>query len=135
MRGLGDLLRAHTDALDRDPAFATPDLWADIRRGLPASPAAGAAAAAPVTVRFGLPSWVGAGLAAAATALVLAWGLAGGDASDPRSLRWLDARGHPTMVLQDDAEATIIWVMDSGEPTPGSGADRNPSRRAARVLS
>jgi hypothetical protein len=27
-------------------------------------------------------------------------------------VRWIDARGHPTLVLRDDAGATIIWVPE-----------------------
>ncbi len=55
-------------------------------------------------------------------ALALTFSLQGGDAPEMRSLRSLDAEGKPAMVLQDDREATIIWVLESpGEQTRRSG--------------
>ena len=62
----------------------------------------------------------------AATALALAIGLEWGDPSVSGSVRWIDSRGKPLMVLQDDRKATIIWVIE-GEPGDLSG-------RSGRVL-
>jgi anti-sigma factor RsiW len=38
------------------------------------------------------------------------WALVSGSVSGEESIRWLDSGGKTVMVLQDDAEATIIWV-------------------------
>lgn len=69
------------------------------------------------------PGWLGAGVAVAAAALALAIGLGTGDASERGAIRWLDSRGLPMMVLQDDGEATIIWAPEG----PGE-VSRRPGR-------
>ena len=96
-------------------APASPDLWAGIRARLP-SPAeverrrpAGAPARPLGWLRWAAP----AAAAAAAAALALTFALGRGDAPLGPSVRWLDAEGSPAMVLQDDREATIIWVLES----------------------
>jgi len=107
---------------------AAPDLWEAIRLRLPALDAkrveAGEAPAAPRSRPWALSPWVGVGVAAAALALAI--GVEWGDASVPGSVRWIDSRGSPLMVLQDDSKATIIWVIE-GEPGDLSG-------RSGRVL-
>ena len=105
-----------------------PDLWEAIRLRLPALDAERAEPAeAPGGVRarlWALSPWVGVGVAAAALALAI--GVEWGDAPVPGSVRWIDSRGTPLMVLQDDSKATIIWVIE-GEPGDLSG-------RSGRVL-
>jgi hypothetical protein len=107
---LGGMLRA------LDGADEAPDLWPSIRAALDAAPAAeasdGGLASWRHWSRFEL-RWLGAGLAAAAAGVALAIGLSSGDASEAGAIRWLDARGRPLLVLQDDAEATIIWVPEA----------------------
>jgi anti-sigma factor RsiW len=104
---------------------AAPDLWEAIRLRLPALDAkraeAGEAPAAPRSRPWALSPWVGVGVAAAALALAI--GVEWGDASVPGSVRWIDSRGKPLMVLQDDSEATIIWVIEaeSGDLSGRSG--------------
>lgn len=91
----------------REEAAETPapDLWPALRARLPAAPAREA--------RRPRAAWLGAAAAAAAAAVALAVGLSGGDAAPgPASLRWLDTEGKPAMVLQDDREATIIWLLE-----------------------
>lgn len=128
---LGDLLR------ESEASAETPDLWPGIVTQLPHRGAVRGAAhrGAAEEAKLGaelqaapwLRRWAPAGLAAAALATVLAVGLVEDDASDARSLRWLDAGSRSVSVLQDDREATIIWITDSpGEQT---------SRRRERVLS
>lgn len=117
---LGSLLR------EVDAEQPTPDLWDSLRLRLPAVDARRqeAEVAAPGRV----PRWLGAGLAAVAAALALVVGLnLGPQAAAPGSLRWLDSRGNPVLVLQDDRDATIIWLL---EPAPGE----NVSRRTGRVV-
>ncbi|MAE95555.1 MAG: hypothetical protein CL910_12925 [Deltaproteobacteria bacterium] len=116
---LGDLLR------ESEASAETPDLWPGIVAQLPhrdgvALPATGGA-------EGGMAPWlrwVPAGVAAAALAVVLAVGLGEGDASDARSLRWLDAGSRSASVLQDDQEATIIWIMDAKGEQTSRGRDR-----------
>jgi anti-sigma factor RsiW len=106
----------------------SPDLWESIRLRLPALEAqraeAEGARAAPRSRLWALSPWVGVGVAAAALALAI--GVEWGDASAAGSVRWIDSRGTPLMVLQDDSKATIIWVIE-GEPG-------NLSGRSGRVL-
>jgi anti-sigma factor RsiW len=121
---------AETGRLLREAAAeaAAPDLWEAIRLRLPALDAqraeAAEALAAPRSRLWALSPWVGVGVAAAALALAI--GVEWGDASLPGSVRWIDSRGTPLMVLQDDRKATIIWVIE-GEPGDFSG-------RSGRVL-
>ena len=107
---------------------AAPDLWEAIRLRLPALDARRAeleeAAGGARSRLWALSPWVGVGVAAAALALAI--GVEWGDASLPGSVRWIDSRGKPLMVLQDDSQATIIWVIE-GEPGDLSG-------RSGRVL-
>jgi anti-sigma factor RsiW len=107
---------------------SAPDRWEAIRLRLPALDAQRAeveeAPAAPRSRLWALSPWVGVGVAAAALALAI--GVEWGDASASGSVRWIDSRGKPLMVLQDDSKATIIWVIE-GEPGDLSG-------RSGRVL-
>jgi anti-sigma factor RsiW len=105
-----------------------PDLWEAIRLRLPALDAQRVEVEeAPERGRsllWALSPWVGAGVAAAALALAI--GVEWGDASVPGSVRWIDSRGKPLMVLQDDSQATIIWVIE--------GESGDLSGRSGRVL-
>jgi anti-sigma factor RsiW len=113
---------------DVEAEAAAPDLWEAIRLRLPALDAQRAeveeARAAPRSRLWALSPWVGVGVAAAALALAI--GVEWRDASASGSVRWIDSRGKPLMVLQDDSKATIIWVIE-GEPGDLSG-------RSGRVL-
>jgi anti-sigma factor RsiW len=100
-------------ALLREQAasVAEPDLWEGIRARLPY-------AERPAPLEGPLrepapraPAWLGAALATAVVALVVATGFVSGDAPSVASVRWLDAKGKPVMVLRDDRKATIIWVI------------------------
>jgi anti-sigma factor RsiW len=102
---LGALLREQAEGV---PA---PDLWSGIQARLPY-----AERPAPLREPFRPPAprapvWAGAALASAVVALVVATGVLSGDAPVVASVRWLDAKGKPVMVLRDDLEATIIWVI------------------------
>jgi len=113
---------------EAEPETASPDLWEAIRLRLPAESAQRAerdeAPLAPRSRLWTLSPWVG--VAAATAALALAFGLEWGDPSASGSVRWIDSRGKPLMVLQDDRKATIIWVIDE--------ESRDLSGRSARVL-
>ena len=93
------------------PSGAAPDLWLAIRARLP-EPAVAAFQTPPRRRTAWLP-WAAPALAAVAVAVAL--GLLGGevDPAPEGSVRWLHARGRPALVLQDDREATIIWVLES----------------------
>ncbi|MCP5057196.1 MAG: hypothetical protein GY937_10780 [bacterium] len=115
---LGELLR------EEESLAATPDLWPGIERRLPARSEPREAADPSPWLTGWLPA--GALAAAAATALVLAVGLEWGDAADSSSVRWLDTGNRTAAVLQDDKEATIIWILDT---------DDQASRRIDRAVS
>lgn len=119
---LGDLLR------EGEAAATTPDLWPGLRGQLPTRRAEPTedptleGLGAPR--RLGFPAWAPAGLAVAAVAALIAFGIGGGEAPAPHSVRWLDTGGQSAMVLQDDGEATIIWILDGGEQTRGLDSRR-----------
>ncbi len=125
LASLGTLLR------EADAEAETPDLWEGIRERLPALDAARAShggraeserasAASWLGDWLPAPRWVGAAAAAAVLALALFVGLDTETDSDQTAVRWLDSGGRPLMVLQDDDEATIIWVPE-GAPGELSG--------------
>jgi anti-sigma factor RsiW len=115
LESIGTLLR------EADAEAETPDLWADIRLRLVQEDAKREAAA---DARSWLAAWrrplgvVALGAAAAASvalALLLTPEAAAPPSARPTpagSVRWIDARGNPMMVLRDDREATIIWVPE-----------------------
>ena len=108
---LGALLREQAQGV------VEPDLWEGIRARLPY-------AERPAPQREPLrapvpraPAWLGAALATAVVALVVATGFVRGDAPAVASVRWLDAKGKPVIVLRDDRKATIIWVIQKPKQT------------------
>jgi anti-sigma-K factor RskA len=116
LESIGTLLR------EADGEAETPDLWAGIRLRLVQEDARRAAAAE--GARSWLDSWrgpIGVAVlgAAAAGSIALALLLTPEATAPPSvrpappgSVRWIDARGNPMMVLRDDREATIIWVPE-----------------------
>ena len=72
-----------------------------------------------VSLWFSLPRWIGAGLATAAAALALVIGLQLVPPSGSGAVRWLDSRGNPVVVLQDDHDATIIWLLEAPAEVSG----------------
>lgn len=123
LQGLGEALR------ELDAEAHAPDLWDDIALRLPALDAqreerdpAGAG---------WLPRFFGPASAVLATvAVVVAIGLSllSPEAAGPAAtIRWLDAGGHSVMVLDGEADMTIIWMLD-GEL---EGASRGGGRETA----
>lgn len=112
LAALGDRLR------ERDGREPSPDLWAGIALRLPAADAR--RAEIPPTPRAGLrdllAGWLkpaGAVAATAAVAWIAVYGglwpeapVAGG------VVRWIDSGERSVMVLDDDPDTTIIWVLD-----------------------
>lgn len=118
---------AELGALLREQAAAQPgpDLWAGVAAQLPTAPRPApleADDALPAPTPW-LPAWLGAALAAASVAGVMASGVLAGDAAPVGSVRWIDANRRPVMVLQDDRDATIIWVLSRPEETSGGARD------------
>ncbi len=112
-------------ALMREEAreAAAPDLWAGVEAQLPYVEAPAKAVAPERTFGLGgVPGWAGAALATAAAALALLLFVGTEPIERSHSVQWIDSGGRATMVLQDDAEATIIWVLPEtarGEATDG----------------
>jgi anti-sigma factor RsiW len=118
---------AELGALLREQAAGqpTPDLWASVRARLATAPRPAPLEtedALPARAPW-LPAWLGAGLAAAAVAAVMASGMLAGDAAPVGSVRWIDANRKPVMVLKDDRDATIIWVIEKPQETSGGARD------------
>ena len=118
---------AELGALLREQAAAqpAPDLWAGVRAQLATAPRP-----APIEADDSLPArtpwqpaWLGAALAAASVAAVMASGVLSGDAAPVGSVRWIDANRKPVMVLQDDRDATIIWVIEKPQELSGGARD------------
>jgi anti-sigma factor RsiW len=116
---------AELGALLREQAAAqpTPELWESVRAQLATAPrpkplvdddAVGSAAP-------GLPAWLGAGLATASVVAVMASGVLAGETPRVESVRWLDGKGKPVWVIQDDRDATIIWVLDKPKQSSEGG--------------
>lgn len=98
---------------------ATADLWDAIALRLPAEDArrregAGDALSAPARA-----SWVRP-FAAVATAVAIliavAIGVLSRDTAPVGVVRWMDTGTRSVMVLQEDADTTIIWVLDDAVP-------------------
>jgi anti-sigma factor RsiW len=110
---LGELGAALRAQAEEAPA---PDLWSGIVMRLPA--AAPAAEPAREGLGFTLPRWVGAAVAAGAIALAV-FVMPRGDSplvpapADARgsAVQLLDTGRRPAVILQDDAEATIILLL------------------------
>jgi anti-sigma factor RsiW len=116
---LGNLLR------EQASARAEPDLWEAVRAQLATAPRPAPLLEdeAPSAPGAWLPGCLGAALAAASVALLMAGGRLSGDAAPVGSLRWLDSKGKPVMVLQDDRDATIIWVLPKSRQADAGGSD------------
>jgi anti-sigma factor RsiW len=117
---MGAMLRA--DAAET-PA---PDLWRQIVLQLPA--AAREADAGRGGLGFSFPKWAGALVAAGAVAYALLvvgpTPPAPGPAAEPgSSVLLLDTGRRPAFILQDDREATIIWLLPKQKPDAGRKQD------------
>lgn len=108
---LGRLLRDEDATRRGDPG----ELWESLRGRLPE---AAPPPSPPVPSPRLRPAWAAAaGLALVAGALALAILLPQGHAPPATSLRWLRVDGQGAVVLEDDREATIIWVLPSPQPS------------------
>ena len=124
LREMGGLVRETVE----ESQAATGDVWSAIEGRLAVTPAPTVEGASDAAGRAPL-RW-GAGLAGVGAALaltLLVFGDPDGGPSEaarvlaPGSVEWLDTGGEATMVLQDDDEATIIWVVsDAAEATRGA---------------
>jgi anti-sigma factor RsiW len=117
LAGLGERLR------EVDAQGAAPDLWEQIALRLPAIDAR-KSPGAPTKAARARSSWLvrpAGALAAAAAAAALAVALLWPDAPESgQVVRWIDGGGRSVMVLDDDPDTTIIWVLDA----PAEGASR-----------
>ena len=118
---------AELGALLREQAAAqpTPDLWANVRAQLATAPRPAPLEADDVSPARApwLPAWIGAALAAASVGAVMASGVLAGETAPGGSVRWIDANRKPVMVLQDDRDATIIWVIEKPTETSAGALD------------
>jgi anti-sigma factor RsiW len=61
----------------------------------------------------------------AALALALFLGIMDGDApTPPGMIRWLDTGGRSVMVLEDEGDATIVWLLEAPEEGAAEGGSR-----------
>lgn len=105
-----------------------PDLWRGVAQGLPAADERPAEARGEAQ-GHSLVWWLTPiGAAAAATALV--WAVVyGGFWTHTRAaggvVRWIDSGGRSVLVLDDDPDTTIIWVLDSATEGAARGGPRD----------
>jgi anti-sigma factor RsiW len=118
LRDLGDALRA------RDGSGPSPDLWDALALRLPAEDVRRAERGrADVARAWGArESWWLKPVGALAVSAALVWALILGVGSESPSaggvVRWIDSGGRSVMVLDDQPDTTIIWVLDGA----GDGA-------------
>jgi anti-sigma-K factor RskA len=121
LREVGAALRAQAE---QTPA---PDLWSAIVMQLP--PAVSHAEPARERDGFGftLPKWAGAVVAAGAVAIAFFAMPGGGPTPGPglrgSAVQLLDTGRRPAVILQDDAEATIILLLPKQKIEAGGTSD------------
>jgi anti-sigma-K factor RskA len=119
LAALGERLR------EIDAQGASPDLWARIALRLPAAAARRSAEASAAAARNRL-TWLVRPAVALAAAAALALALLWPEAPEPgRVVRWIDGGGHSVMVLDDDPDTTIIWVLDAPVEDASRGGERD----------
>ena len=134
-RELEMLGEMRTAAVAAEEGVFSPDLWGDISSRLGAIDAARRGRGAPEAAGLrdpsswlsrglsGLLGWKPVGLAVAAGAAALAiglWNTSGTAPADPNGgvLRYLDTGGASVLVV-DDVDVTIIWLMEGGGGSDG----------------
>ena len=98
-----------------DGTADAPDLWESLRPSLAGARAKARDGAISEGRGRGIIWWLAPLGAAAATAAVVLAVYGGFFASSPATggtLRWIDSEGRSVMVLDDDPDTTIIWVLD-----------------------
>ncbi|MDH3519087.1 MAG: hypothetical protein OEM49_01410 [Myxococcales bacterium] len=114
-----------------DAAAPAPDLWREIAPRLPAIDARARQATRRDAERlwFWLPRPVAAATAAAAAAalvVAVAVGLLWPQAPQGgQVVRWIDGGARSVMVLDDDPDTTIIWVLDASLDEASTGGSGN----------
>ena len=114
---------------EQAPGTPEVDLWDRIALGLPAADAQRRDEAQAAGSARGAAWWLKPVGAVAATAAVAAFFLV--PTTDPTAaasgnvVRWIDSGDHGVVVLEDDPDSTIIWVMDDAidGASMGGGSD------------
>jgi len=115
-----------------DADAEAPDLWEQLAPRLRAIDARGQQPAADAPSRAGVVwswLWRPAGVVAAATvtvAIAVGVGLLWPEAAERgRVVRWIDGGGRSVMVLDNDPDTTIIWMLDGFGEAASRGGVRN----------
>jgi anti-sigma-K factor RskA len=127
-RELAELARLGALVRAAEAPAPGPDLWDRIEQRLPAVDAQRAEESG--GRRASLGWWMapaGAMAATALAALAVWWGPADAPVERAGVVRWMDSGGRSVMVLEGDADTTIIWVLDG----PADGAIRGEGREMA----
>ena len=113
LSALGDMLR------DLDGREGAPDLWDSIALELPRVDARRRDRVEKPAWLAGLGWWLKPAGAVAATAAIAMVAVYGGFFREPPAddaggvVRWIDTGPRSVMVLDDDPDTTIIWILDS----------------------
>jgi anti-sigma factor RsiW len=117
-RELAALRALRADLRTLDATASSPDLWSGIEGRLPEVRRSNADAGTGAAHGRRWTWWLtplGAAAAATAVAVAFFYGAFGSPAPVSGSVvRWIDSGGRSVMVLDDDPDTTIIWVLDSG---------------------
>jgi len=124
-------LRSLSSLLHQQEAGGAPgvDLWDRIALGLPAADARRAEDREAPSVGRGAAWWLKPiGAVAATAAVAVAYLYPGASPTAPVSgnvVRWIDSGERGVVVLEDDPDSTIIWVMDDAVDgaSIGGGSD------------
>jgi len=127
-RELDELTDVGERLLQLDLECAEPDLWSRVSPRLAAVDArraeANAAVRRPPAIG-GIPNWASAGAFLALIAAVgvrLLWSPA---PEYGRGVQWVDGGSRSVLVLDDDPETTIIWMLDGLGEGASRGGDRD----------
>ena len=128
-RELASLRRLKKEIRKLDSNSPEPDVWDGVAQRLPALDRNRVDAA---VAREGRRHWawwltpLGAAGAAAAVVWAVVWGGFWKDTHDHGGVvRWIDSGGRSVLVLDDDPDSTIIWVLDSATEGAARGGPRD----------
>jgi anti-sigma factor RsiW len=128
-RELASLRRLKKELRRLDSDSAQPDVWGGVAQRLPALDLDRAESAAARGSRRHWAWWL-TPLGAAGAAAAVVWAVVyGGFWQDTHPhggvVRWIDSGGRSVLVLDDDPDSTIIWVLDSATEGAARGGPRD----------
>ena len=122
-RELAEIARIGDWVRDTHADSTSPELWDRIALRLPAADARRAERAAGERPGLGWLAWPGALASAAVAAVLVVQWLMPPTPSRIGIVRWLDSGPRDVMVLEPEADTTIVWVIGPPGNRPPRGED------------